>query len=149
MRLAALLASVLLLAGCATDPVSTVWRRGEAVVQLLAEQTRGVEPGTAMSLADLVPFRWERLYLVPAAGPSAAVRDSLGPGWATLAAGAPTDRPGAPLLLFLAGGEVVAAGALPPAAAGLDPALLGRGYAPDEARFRMRRDSGAPPRLEP
>jgi hypothetical protein len=60
----------------------------------------------------------------------------------------PATRAGAPLLVFPAGGDSVAAAALPADAAALAPELLGRGYAPAEAAFRVARESGTPPRLE-
>ena len=56
-------------------------------------------------------------------------------------------RPGAQLLVFTAGGDVVAAAALPADAARFDDGLLGRSYASDSATFAVRRDGDAPPRL--
>jgi hypothetical protein len=147
LRAPTLIAATLLAAACVRDPAGTTWARGEAVAQLLAEQVRAVEPGTVLRLADLAPFRWDRLYLLPPGLPAAAVVDSLGPGWPALADAGPAGRESAPRLVFVAGGAVGAAAALPLDAVELDAALLGRGYAPADAGFRVQRRSGATPRL--
>ena len=149
MRPRTLAAAFLLAAACAGDPARGVWARGEAVAQLVAEQAREVEPGTTLRLADLAPFRWERLYVLPGGDAPTALADSLGADWPALAAGAPAGREGAPRLVFLAGGAVVAAGALPAAAAELAPELLGRSWPADSAVVRVERRAGAVPRLVP
>ena len=149
MRLRTLAAALLVPAACAGDPARGVWARGEAVAQLVAEQARVAEPGTTLRLADLAPFRWERLYVLPGGGAATPLADSLGPDWLALAGGAPTGREGAPRLVFLVGGAVVAAGALPTDAAELAPELLARSWPADSAVVRVERRAGAVPRLVP
>ena len=149
MRPRTLAAALLLAAACAGDPARGVWARGEAVAQLLAEQARDVESGTTLRLADLSPFRWERLYVLPPGDAPAAIADSLGADWPALAGGAPVGREGAPRLVFVAGGAVVAAGVLPADAAELAPELLGRSWPADSAVVRVDRREGAVPRLAP
>ncbi|HEX6630660.1 MAG TPA: hypothetical protein VF048_06195 [Gemmatimonadaceae bacterium] len=141
MRQIAILLFLTLVPACSPDPARAAWRRGEAITQIVAERARAVDPGASISLRDLAPFRWERLYVVDGTGPggAGALGDSLGSGWAAVAAARPAALAGDPLLVFLAGGQVIAAAALPAAAAGLAPALVGHGYAPDEAAFRVER----------
>jgi hypothetical protein len=140
---------------CSPDPSRAAWRRGEAITQIVAERARAVDPGATLSLRDLAPFRWERLYVVDGAGPQAALRDSLGASWSAVSATAPTAKAGDAVLVFLAGGQVIAAAALPTEAARLAPELVGRGYAPDEAAFHVERapatadDRNPTPRLVP
>lgn len=136
---------------CTPDPAATAWRRGEAITQLLAEQARAADPGTALRLGDLAPFRWQRLYVLAPGAPPATLADSLGAGWLAVAAGGPADAAAAPRLVFLADGQVIAVAALVPAAVTLAPERTGRGYAPDEAVFHVRRilgDARSVPRIE-
>ena len=143
------LALPILLAACAGDSAHVVWTRGEAAAQLVGEQARALPADAPLRLGDITPFRWERLYLLPPGTPSPALLDSLGPAWPPLAGSAPAGRAGEPRLVFLAGGTVIAAGALPPGAVEVAPELLGRGYAPAEAAFRVERAPGRVPRLAP
>ena len=152
MRARPLTATLLVLAGaaaaaCVRDPATAVWARGETVAQSLAEQVRAVEPGASVSLESVAPFRWERLFILPAGAAPPAVLDSLGAAWPALARRAPASRPDATRLVFLAGGTVIAAAALPADAARLSGELVGRGYAPAEAVFRVERPRGETPRL--
>ena len=144
-----------LLLGCSPDPARAAWRRGEAITQIVAERARAVDPGASLSLRDLAPFRWERLYVVDTGGPRPALRDSLGASWPAVAAATPAKLAGDVLFVFLARDQVIAAAALPTGAAGLAPELVGRGYLPDEASFRVERapttadDRNPTPRLVP
>lgn len=140
---AALLALAVPPSACGS-PADAAWNRGEAVAQLVAERSRR-RGADSVNLRDLAPFRWERLHLVAPGGGAAG--DALGPAWPAVLAAAPTDRPGAQLLVFTAGGDIVAAAALAPGAARFDAPLLGRSYAPDSATFAVRREGGAAPRL--
>lgn len=155
VRRTALLLLLILPLACSIDPARAAWRRGEAVTQIVAERSRTVDPGAALSLRDLLPFRWQRMYVVAPDGPSPALRDSLGASWPAVAAATPAKHAADARLVFLADGQVIAAAAMPTGAAQLAPALVGRGYAPDEATFHVERAPGAvtasspPPRLVP
>ncbi|HEU4628940.1 MAG TPA: hypothetical protein VFS08_04320 [Gemmatimonadaceae bacterium] len=154
-RRLALVLMVALTLACAFDAPHAAWRRGEAVTQIVAQRSREVTPGASLNLRDLLPFHWQRMYVVPAGGPSPALRDSLGASWPAVVAVTPAKLADDALLVFLADGQVIAAAAMPTAAAGLAPELVGRGFAPDEATFHVERAPGKvtpstpPPRLVP
>ncbi|HET7458102.1 MAG TPA: hypothetical protein VFJ74_10655 [Gemmatimonadaceae bacterium] len=127
--------AVLFSAGCVRDAESAIEARGAAVSYVLAEQVeRG--PGTSVNLADLSPFRWDRMYLFGPRTPATTVRDSVHVAWpgAAHVVGAATPD-SVNLLVFVGGGQVLAVAAHPRRRGDFVPARVGRGYAPAEALF--------------
>ncbi|HWJ21936.1 MAG TPA: hypothetical protein VNS52_06240 [Gemmatimonadaceae bacterium] len=126
---------------CARDAESAIRVRGEAMSYVLAEQVeRGV--GTSVNLADLAPFRWDRMYVFGPGTPIETVRDSVGAPWPGLARYGRATPDTVSLLVFVAERQVLAAAAHPRRRGDFAPARTGRGYAPSEAIFRV--DSAGP-----
>jgi hypothetical protein len=126
---------VLFAAGCVRDAESAIEARGAAVSYVLAEQVeRG--PGTSVNLADLSPFRWDRMYLFGPRTPASTVRDSVRVAWPGAAGVVGSATPDSVnLLVFVGGGQVLAVTAHPRRRGDFVPARVGRGYAPAEALF--------------
>ena len=133
---AAITGAALAAAACARDPESAIRVRGEAMSYVLAEQVeRGV--GTSVNLADLAPFRWDRMYVFGPGTPIETVRDSVGAPWPGLARYGRATPDTVSLLVFVAERQVLAAAAHPRRRGDFAPARTGRGYAPSEAIFRV------------
>lgn len=136
-RLAATAAlATLALGGCTYDAETAVEARGAAVSYVLAEQVEG-GLGTSLSLADLAPFHWDRLFVFAAGTPTSTIRDSVPVRWPGLAHYGATVPDSVTLLVFVAGGQVLAAAAHPRTRGDFAPERTGRGYAPAEAVFRV------------
>src|SRR5512133_103359 len=69
------------LGGCVHDAESAIEVRGEALSYVLAEQVQSVARGTTVNLADLAPFRWERLYVFAPGTSASIIRDSVRVAW--------------------------------------------------------------------
>lgn len=142
LSLVAVVCATLLVAGCSRD--SAILARGEAMSYVLAEQVdRGV--GTSVNLADLAPFRWDRLYVFGPGTPMATVRDSVGALWPGAERYGRATPDTVDLLVFTANRTVLAASAHPRRHGDFAPERAGRGYAPAEAVFRV--DSVGPAAL--
>lgn len=134
--------ALLLLLGapaCAGDGGAAVWGRGEAVRQLVQSEVQRADGGSRVDLRDLAPFRWETLYVLAPGTPADSVTAAIGaslPGAARL--GGPQVSDSATLLVFTAGGDVIAAALLPHARVEVDAAATGRRYGPDSAGFRIQ-----------
>ena len=134
--LATACAAWLCVVGCVADPETAILARGEAMSYVLAEQVdRGV--GTSINLADLAPFRWDRLYVFGPGTPMATVRDSVGGLWPGAARYGSATSDTVSLLVFMADRRVLAAAVHPRRHGDFAPARTGRGYAPSEAVFRV------------
>ena len=136
LRVTAPLAALLAAASCAADPNTAIQVRGEAVSYVLAEQAEG-RIGTTVNLADLSPFRWDRMYVFGPGTPVATVRDSVGTSWPGLAHFGAATPDTVNLLIFVGEGRVLAAAAHPRRHGDVAPARAGRGYTPAEALFRV------------
>lgn len=127
------------LAACFADEDEAVLARGEAVGRLVVERLSENKELETVRLGELSPFRWERLYVfAPGTAPQTIV-DSLGRPWPLAERTGIAVLDTANLLVFTAGGEVIAATMHPKRYGDFAPALTGRGYAPDEAVFRVER----------
>ncbi|MHB1224129.1 MAG: hypothetical protein ACYC2G_08830 [Gemmatimonadaceae bacterium] len=101
---------VLTLTGaCTSDPESARWARGEAVGRLVAELLQQKTPVQSVNLADLTPFRWDRLYIFAPHTSSSAVEEALGRPWSGAERSGIARVDTAALLVFVAGDDIVAA----------------------------------------
>jgi hypothetical protein len=146
-RLLALLAVTATLAttACFRDAEDATWARGEAVGRLVVERLTENEKLRVVDLAQLAPFRWDRLYIFGPYTPAELVTDSLGHPWAGAEASRIAQVDTANLLVFTSGDEVVAATMHPRRYGDFTTELLGRGYAPAEARFEVERSGEGTP----
>lgn len=127
------------LAACFADEDEAVLARGESVGRLVVERLTENEAIETVRLGDLSPFRWERLYVFAPHTAAETVVDSLGRPWPLAARTGIAVLDTANLLVFTAGGEVIAATMHPKRYGDFEPALTGRSYTPDEAVFRVER----------
>jgi hypothetical protein len=141
--LAALL--VVLAAACFESAEEAMWARGESVGRLMVERLSARDAPEVLRLGDLAPFRWERLYLFAPYTPPQVVTDSLGFAWPGAEASRIAQVDTATLMVFTAGREVIAATMHPRKYGDFAPALLGRGYTPAEATFRVTRTAERTP----
>lgn len=146
-RLVTLLAvtAALSTAACFRSEEDAVWGRGEAVGRLVVERLTENERLRVVDLAQLAPFRWERLYIFGPYTPAQLVTDSLGHPWGGAEASRIAQVDTASLMIFVAGDEVVAATMHPRRYGDFTSELLGRGYAPSEARFEVERSAEGTP----
>ena len=135
-------ASLLLLTAVASScaPPAERDRDLDRVPAAIAERVRQ-GAGTAVPLDEIAAFEWRRVYLFGPYTPLKTVRESL--GVADLAAARALgqgieSRDDATLIVFQFDGEAPESLALPRAYGDFGPELVGRGYAPDEARFVVR-----------
>jgi hypothetical protein len=115
------------------------WVRGKAAGGVLAQRVRdttatGAQP---VRLGDLVPFRFDRLYVFGPYTPARVVRDSLRIAWPGAAASQIESSDGANLLVFVGGGQVIAAVMQPRELGDFADEARGRGYTPEEANFAV------------
>ena len=136
LRLTAPLVASLAAASCGADADTAIQVRGEAMSYVLAEQVEG-RIGTVVNLADLAPFRWDRLYVFGPGTPVATVRDSVGSSWPGLSHFGAATPDTVNLLIFVGDGRVLAAAAHPRRHGDVAPARVGRGYTPAQALFRV------------
>ncbi len=134
---------------CARDADDAVWARGEAVGRLVVERLSENERLETVDLAQLAPFRWERLYLFGPYTPASVVTDSLGHAWPGAEASRIAQVDTANLVIFTVGDDVVAATMHPRRYGDFTDDLLGRGYAPAEARFTVTRSAEGTPVFGP
>ena len=146
-RLTPLLAVVTIIstAACFRSEEDAVWARGEAVGRLVVERLTENEKLRVVDLAQLAPFRWERLYIFGPYTPAQLVTDSLGYPWAGAEASRIAQVDTANLVIFTVDDEVVAATMHPRRYGDFASELLGRGYAPSEAVFRVERSAESTP----
>lgn len=140
-----LVATVATTTACFRDADEAMWARGEAVGRLVVERLSENEQLREVDLAQLAPFRWERLYLFGPYTPARVVTDSLGHPWPGAEASGIAQLDTANLMVFTAGDEVVAATMHPRRYGDFTSDLLGRGYAPSEAVFRVERSAEGTP----
>jgi hypothetical protein len=108
--------------------------------ELHAELRRAVGrgTGTAVSLADIAPGSWRRVYIFGPYTPVSEIRACLGVLWARPLARGIQNRDDVNLLIFEYPGHAHRSVAVPRGAADFGPEAIGRGYSADEARFVVR-----------
>jgi hypothetical protein len=108
--------------------------------ELHVELRRAVGRGTstAVSLADIAPGSWRRVYIFGPYTPVSTIRDCLGVSWARPLARGIQERDDVNLLIFEYAGHVHRSVAVSRSAADFGPEAVGRGYSADEARFVVR-----------
>ena len=148
-RARACLAALLVVAAtaCFESADEAIWARGESVGRLVVERLSARDAPEILRLGDLPPFRWERLYLFAPYTPAQVVTDSLGFAWPGAAASRIAQLDTATLMVFTAGGTVIAATMHPRKYGDFAPDLLNRGYTPAEATFRVERTAENTPRF--
>ncbi|HEY0971576.1 MAG TPA: hypothetical protein VGE02_11470 [Gemmatimonadales bacterium] len=142
---AALLVVAASVVACFRDADEAVWARGEAVGRLVVERLTENEKLRQVDLAQLAPFRWDRLYVFGPYTPARVVTDSLGHPWPGAEASRIAQVDTANLIVFTAGDEVIAATMHPRRYGDFTSELLGRGYAPSEAVFTVERSAEGTP----
>ncbi len=137
-----LLGAILATGGCSGDPESARWSRGEAVGRLVAEVLQKKDSVRTVNLAELAPFRWDRLYIFAPHTSASAVEQAIGKPWSGAERSNIAQLDTATLLVFMAGDEIVAATMQPrdygdfTAAASVSP------RSPAQGLFRVERLPG-------
>lgn len=130
------------LAACSRDPESARWSRGEAVGRLVAELLQQKEPPDSINLADIAPFRWDRLYIFAPHTSAQAVDQALGVTWVGAERSGIAQVDTAALLVFMVGDDIVAATMHPRAYGDFVPSAGGPPRTPARAVFRVERTAG-------
>lgn len=133
------LGALAVIGACNRDVESARLARGEAVGRLVAELLQQKDSVQYINLAELAPFRWDRLYIFAPHTSAAAVDAAIGEPWsgAELSGIARVDT--ATLLVFLAGREIVAATMHPRDYGDFVPVAGMSARSPAQARFRIDR----------
>lgn len=127
---------------CSRDPESARWARGEAVGRLVAELLQQKDSVQTVNLAELAPFRWDRLYIFAPHTPVPAVEQALGSPWSGAERSGIAQVDTAALLVFMAGDDIVAATMQPRAYGDFVPSAGPTARTPARALFRVERKAG-------
>lgn len=111
--------------------------RSQSVSWSLAEQV-GHGPGTVIDFAEVAPFPWDRLYIFGPYTPRAYIHSCLGFRWQGVRWTSIGDSDGINLVVFVRRGEVVHWFEYPRHRGELGDLTDPRGYAREEARFRVK-----------
>lgn len=128
--------------GCSTDAESARWSRGEAVGRLVAELLLKKDSVQTVNLAELAPFRWDRLYIFAPHTSATTVEQALGEPWIGAERSNIAQLDTATLLVFMAGKEIVAATMQPREYGDFTPAASSSPLSPAQALFRVERRPG-------
>ncbi len=129
--------------GCSSDPESARWSRGEAVGRLVAEVLLKKDSVQTVNLAELAPFRWDRLYIFAPYTTPSTVEQSLGQPWSGAERSNIARVDTATLLVFMAGNEIVAATMQPRDYGDFTPAAGTSPRSPAQALFTVERRPGS------
>ncbi len=129
--------------GCSSDPESARWSRGEAVGRLVAEVLLKKDSVQTVNLAELAPFRWDRLFIFAPYTTTSTVEQSLGQPWSGAERSNIARVDTATLLVFMTGNEIVAATMQPRDYGDFTPAASTSPLSPGQALFRVERRPGS------
>lgn len=127
---------------CSRDPESARWARGEAVGRLVAALLQQKDTVRSINLAELAPFRWDRLYIFPPHTRAPEVEQSLGAPWSGAERSGIARVDTAALLVFMAGDEIVAATMHPREYGDFVPVAGTAARSREQALFRVERPAG-------
>lgn len=126
---------------CSRDPESARWARGEAVGRLVAELLQQKDSVQTINLAELAPFRWDRLYIFAPHTTAPTVEQALGRPWSGAERSGIAQVDTATLLVFMAGDDIVAATMHPRAYGDFAADAATTPRSPAGALFRVERGS--------
>lgn len=126
---------VSLLSASCGDPSGLISR------SIFTQAARG--PGSRVSIVELMPFAFDRMWIFPPDAPAEAIRDSLGTAADELPVERLSARGDSALIVFVRGSRVVIAVPHPPTRGVFHDETLFRGIPADDAVFVV--DSASPP----
>ena len=141
LTLTVALGALTLIGACTRDAESARWARGEAVGRLVAELLQQKDSVQSINLAELAPFRWDRLYIFAPYTSSSAVEEALGEPWSGAERSGIARVDTAALLVFLAGDDIVAATMHPREYGDFVPVAGTSARSQSQALFRIDRPS--------